>query len=62
MGCCFSSSKQIIKDAICCDVKIRQLRGSKMNMETQLKNERLEIICLGYFEQLHPDIKILYRR
>ena len=68
MGCC--NSKEFnddnyyidkIQTFIKTDVNIRLNRGGKIDMSTQLKNERIEIICMGCLEYSLPDMEILFR-
>jgi len=55
MGCC--SSKITSDDYIYEDVSVRISRGSKMSLDTQLKQQRIEIICFGCLWYKHPDLK-----
>lgn len=68
MGCCASKecneesyyNEQILK-FIKTDVSIRIDRGGKIDLSTQIKNERIEIICMGCLESSASDIEILFR-
>lgn len=51
----------MIHDFIRTDVGIRNERGGKIDLATQLKNERLEIILMGCLEYHLNNIEILFR-
>ena len=42
-----------------CIVKINL--GSKVNIETQLRKQRIEVICIGRFLSDNPQLNVLYR-
>ena len=64
MGCCESVDDcydDVVHDFITKDVSIRRKRGGSINLETQLKNERIELILMGCLETNLPDMEILFR-
>lgn len=66
MGCCSSSVdttfySDMVSQYIRTDVHIRIDRDGKIDLTTQLKNERIEIICMGCLEHMMSDIEILFR-
>ena len=63
MGCCESVEcyDDLIHDFIMKDVSIRRERGGSIDLATQLKNERIEIILMGCLESKLPNMEILIR-
>ena len=65
MGCCSSVDDNFYQNQIQTyikkDVLIRMGRGGKIDLQTQMKNERIEIILMGCLESNISDMEILFR-
>ena len=81
MGCCGSkainvedvplkeikSTEDVVTEYITTDCEYRKSKGSEINTETQIRLQRIEIICMGCFECRNKEsiqnetIKILFR-